>query len=229
MVSILKTFQCLVCAHKFCYFRLLRFPLATAFTSCGPSHTSSNQRDVTVDWTQGLGHSSSNSHRETRKGGRVEPTEFNTRGLWTGIPIKWVTGGPIKGQGLGFWVKLVCQLKLTVPGLESQLDQELKTKRTELRTKRKELITMLRNGEQGNSKGLWVPGHAFLIFKIQIYLLDCIRSQLWHRGSSVSMQYVGSLVAACEILVALCGIQFPNQGLNPCPLIWEHGVLATEP
>lgn len=31
------------------------------------------------------------------KGERVEPTEFNTRGLWTGIPIKWVTGDPIKG------------------------------------------------------------------------------------------------------------------------------------
>ena len=26
------------------------------------------------------------------KGDRVEPTEFNTRGLWTGIPIKWVAG-----------------------------------------------------------------------------------------------------------------------------------------
>ena len=33
---------------------------------------------------------------------------------------------------------------------------------------------------------------------------------LWHAGS----------------LVATCGIQFPDQGLNPGPLLWERGVLA---
>ena len=33
----------------------------------------------------------------------------------------------------------------------------------------------------------------------------------------------------CQILVAACGIQFPYQGLNPGPLYWEHGVLATGP
>ena len=33
----------------------------------------------------------------------------------------------------------------------------------------------------------------------------------------------------CEILVAAWGIQFPDQGLNPGPLHWEHRVLATGP
>ena len=32
-----------------------------------------------------------------------------------------------------------------------------------------------------------------------------------------------------QILVAACGIQFPDQGSNPDPLHWEQGVLATGP
>ena len=32
-----------------------------------------------------------------------------------------------------------------------------------------------------------------------------------------------------QVLVAACGIQFPDQGLNPSPLHWELGVLATGP
>lgn len=32
---------------------------------------------------------------------------------------------------------------------------------------------------------------------------------------------------ACELLVAAGGIQFPDQGSNLGPLLWEHGVLAT--
>ena len=35
------------------------------------------------------------------------------------------------------------------------------------------------------------------------------------------------LAAACELLVEACGIQFPDQGLNPGPPHWEHRVLAT--
>ena len=38
-----------------------------------------------------------------------------------------------------------------------------------------------------------------------------------------------SLLVAFELLVAACGIQFPDQGLNLDPLHWEHGVLATGP
>ena len=36
-------------------------------------------------------------------------------------------------------------------------------------------------------------------------------------------------LTGCEVLVAACGIQFPDQGWNPGPLHWEHGVLATGP
>ena len=52
----------------------------------------------------------------------------------------------------------------------------------------------------------------FLIKKV-IYLLDYGGSWLWHAGS----------------LVAACGIEFPDLALNPGPLHWEHGVLATGP
>lgn len=38
-----------------------------------------------------------------------------------------------------------------------------------------------------------------------------------------------SLVVTYELLVALCGIQFPDQGPNPGPPHWEHRVPATEP
>ena len=37
------------------------------------------------------------------------------------------------------------------------------------------------------------------------------------------------LVAACRILVVACEIWFPDQGSNPGPLHWEHGVSATRP
>ena len=32
-----------------------------------------------------------------------------------------------------------------------------------------------------------------------------------------------------QVLVAVCGILFSDQGLNLCPLHWEYGVLATGP
>ena len=38
-----------------------------------------------------------------------------------------------------------------------------------------------------------------------------------------------NLVVAHELLAAVCGIYFPNQGWNPGPLLWECGVLATGP
>ena len=46
-------------------------------------------------------------------------------------------------------------------------------------------------------------------------------------GLSCSMRAL--LVAACRLLVASCGIQFPDQGLNPDPLHWELTVLTTGP
>ena len=41
--------------------------------------------------------------------------------------------------------------------------------------------------------------------------------------------HVGSLVAACELLVEARGFKFHDQGSNPGPLDWEHGVPATGP
>ena len=60
----------------------------------------------------------------------------------------------------------------------------------------------------------FVHGLAFpLFFKKYFMLFGCTGSQVG---------YMGSLVAAC-------GIQFTNQGLNPGPLHWECRVLATGP
>ena len=44
-----------------------------------------------------------------------------------------------------------------------------------------------------------------------------------------SLAHVGSLVTACKLSVAACGIKFPDQGSNPGSLFWEHGDLATGP
>ena len=41
------------------------------------------------------------------------------------------------------------------------------------------------------------------------------------------MRHVESLVAALELLVAECGIQFPDQGSNLGSLHWKSGVLAS--
>ena len=46
----------------------------------------------------------------------------------------------------------------------------------------------------------------------------------------MSTQREGPLSCGVQmLLVAACGIQFPDQGLNPGPLHWEHGVSATQP
>jgi len=37
------------------------------------------------------------------------------------------------------------------------------------------------------------------------------------------------LVVACKLLVATCGIYFPDQGSNQCLLHWESRILATGP
>ena len=55
-----------------------------------------------------------------------------------------------------------------------------------------------------------------LFLYVAVQALSCgtqnLRSSLWHVGS----------------LVATCGIKFADQGLNPVPLHWEHGILARE-
>ena len=47
--------------------------------------------------------------------------------------------------------------------------------------------------------------------------------------SFFQLGHVGSLVVACELLVAACGIQFPDRGWNPGLQHWESGVLAMGP
>ena len=42
-----------------------------------------------------------------------------------------------------------------------------------------------------------------------------------------SLRHVRSLVSAWELFVLPCGIWFPDQGLDPGSLNWEHRVLAT--
>ena len=55
-------------------------------------------------------------------------------------------------------------------------------------------------------KGCWILSSAFPVsFEMNIFFL----------------------IAAWEFLVAVCGIYFPNQRLNPCSLYRDHGVLAT--
>ena len=64
------------------------------------------------------------------------------------------------------------------------------------------------------------PPRKSQFFKNICYLFGCPRS---------SLQHAGSFVVACKELVAACGIQFPDQGLNLGPLLWQHRVLATGP
>ena len=57
--------------------------------------------------------------------------------------------------------------------------------------------------------------HQGFLFCFNIYLFGCTRFQL---------QHTGSLVVACKLLVEVCGIQFPDQGLNPATLHWKHSL-----
>ena len=60
----------------------------------------------------------------------------------------------------------------------------------------------------------------FLLF-IYLFICKCLFIYLFLcPGLSRSMQ---------DLLVAACGIKFPDQGSNPGPLHWKSGVLATGP
>ena len=68
------------------------------------------------------------------------------------------------------------------------------------------------------------------------YLFGCPGSQLWLAGSLVVAHGllscslpVPQLWHANSQLQHACGIQFPDQGLNPGPLHWELRVLTTVP
>ena len=49
------------------------------------------------------------------------------------------------------------------------------------------------------------------------------------RDLQSSLQHAVSLVVAYKLLVAACGISFPDQESNQGPLHWELRVLATGP
>ena len=66
----------------------------------------------------------------------------------------------------------------------------------------------------------YIPIYLFYILKTFSYIFGCVGSQLWH---------MESVAAACELLVGRGGIHFPDRGLNPGPLHWEHELLATGP
>ena len=45
----------------------------------------------------------------------------------------------------------------------------------------------------------------------------------------ISLATLGLSCGMQDLLVAACGIWFPDQGSNLGPLHWEHGILATAP
>ena len=62
-------------------------------------------------------------------------------------------------------------------------------------------------------------GRLYLIGSSGYLFIDLfIDLFIWHTGSSI---------VAWKLLAAACEIWFFNQGSNPGPLHWEHGVLAT--
>ena len=83
----------------------------------------------------------------------------------------------------------------------------------------------------------WVNFLSFFLFNIHLFIyLGCTGSQLWQACSFVAARcllscstWAPQLWHANSQLQHACGIQFPDQGLNPGPLHQEHGVLTTAP
>ena len=64
----------------------------------------------------------------------------------------------------------------------------------------------------------WLTGTApSLSLYFLKYLFGCAKSQQCMQDHQSFLQHVGSLVVAYELLVAACGILFPDQRLNPGP------------
>ena len=59
--------------------------------------------------------------------------------------------------------------------------------------------------------------------------------EIWSHDQSLVCQILKPVLCVCvcvwpwQVLVAACEIEFPNQGLNLCPLFWKHGVLTIGP
>ena len=69
---------------------------------------------------------------------------------------------------------------------------------------------------------------SFLFVVVVKYLFIWLGQRQCSHTRSL-LRYAGSLVVACELLVAARGIQFSDQASNLGPVHWEHGVLATGP
>ena len=67
----------------------------------------------------------------------------------------------------------------------------------------------------------------FLIFIVIYLAVPGLSCGMWYLWSS--LWHAGSLVAACKLSAAACGIWLPNQGSNPGPLHWERRVIASGP
>ena len=65
--------------------------------------------------------------------------------------------------------------------------------------------------------------YSLFSFLKDIYLFTSLAAL----GLSYSTWDLKSSLWPKESLVAACGILFPEQGLNPGALHWEHGVLST--
>ena len=66
-------------------------------------------------------------------------------------------------------------------------------------------------------------GRCFLFFFLCLFIYLAMRVLVAARGIFSLHRGVW------DLLVVLCGISFPDQGLNLGPLGWKHGVLATGP
>ena len=80
----------------------------------------------------------------------------------------------------------------------------------------------------------WHFSYSFIYFRRSYYFLICIylfvpALSCSTQGLPYLLRHVVSIVVAHELLVAACGIQFPDQGSNLGPLHWERWVLATGP
>ena len=76
----------------------------------------------------------------------------------------------------------------------------------------------------------------YIYIYVYIYFFGCTGSQLWQAASLVAAHWLVScstwtpqLRHGNSQLQHAHGIQFPDQGSNPGPLHWEHGVLSTAP
>ena len=69
--------------------------------------------------------------------------------------------------------------------------------------------------------------YCWLIQQKSVFLIKCLFIYFGYTGSW--LWHTGSLVVAYELLVAECGVQFPDQGSNPGHLHWEQGITGEVP